>query len=193
MTNARQFMAARTAAWAKSESKNAWVMTDGLSSYFDTGVNISNSIRVGLDCVKFDSSQDSHMLGGLSSAQFLILTSVQFQIGGGRTSNISVSNNERHIYEASHDDALTIDGVNYQFSFQPTLSTGGANIYIGCRNLRGTAAGFAKIKLFALNIFDGDELVRSYKPVSVNGAGALYDSVSENVNLGVGSIEYGED
>ena len=184
-------LGARTAAWAKSGSKNAWVMTDGLSSYFNTGVNISNSIRIELDCVKFGKS--GYMLGGLSSAQLLISTSVQFQVGGGRTSIISVSNNERHIYEASHDDALTIDGVNYSFTVQPTLSTGGAAIYIGCRDLRGTAAEFAKIKLFALNIFNGDELVRSYKPVSVNGAGALYDSVSENVNLGVGSIEYGED
>lgn len=193
MANARQFMAARTAAWAKSESKNSWVMTDGLSSYFNTGVKISNSIRVELDCVKFGSSSDSYMLGGLSTAQFLISSIVQFQIGGGRTSNISVSDNERHIYEASYDDALAIDGVNYLFAVQPTSYTGGVTIYIGCRNLRGTAAGFAKIKLFALNIFNGDELVRSYKPVSVNGAGALYDSVSENVNLGVGPIEYGED
>ena len=184
--------AVRNGAWAKSGSKNAWVMTDGLSSYFDTGVKISNSIRIELDCVKFDYS-GGYMLGGLSSAQFLISTSVQFQIGGGRTSIISVSNNERHIYEASHDDALAIDGVNYQFTVQPTLYTSGATIYVGCRNLRGTVDGFAKIKLFALNIFNGYELVRSYKPVSVNGAGALYDSVSENVNLGVGSIEYGED
>ena len=184
-------LGARTAAWAKSESKNAWVMTDGLSSCFDTGVYISNSIRVELDCVKFGNS--GYILGGLSSSQFLISTSVQFQIGGGRTSHISVSNNERHIYEASHDDALSIDGVNYGFAVQPALYTGGVAIYIGCRNLRGTADGFAKIKLFALNIFNGDELVRSYKPVSVNGAGALYDSVSESVNLGVGSIEYGED
>ena len=184
-------LGARTAAWAKSGSKNAWAMTDGLSSYFNTGVNISNSIRVELDCVKFGNS--GYMLGGLSSSQFLISTGVQFQVGGGRTSVISVSNNERHIYEASHDDALAIDGVNYQFAFQPTSSTGGANIYVGCRNLRGTTNEFAKIKLFALNIFNGDELVRSYKPVSVNGAGALYDSVSESVNLGVGSIEYGED
>ena len=184
-------LGARTAAWEKSGSKNAWVMTDGLSSYFNTGVRISNSIRVELDCVKFDNS--GYMLGGLSSSQFLISTGVQFQVGGGRTSNIWVSNNERHIYEASHDDALAIDGVNYQFAVQPTLSTGGVNIYVGCRSLRGTANEFAKIKLFALNIFNGDELVRSYKPVSVNGAGALYDSVSESVNLGVGSIEYGED
>ena len=184
-------LGARTGAWAKSESKNAWVMTDGLSSYFNTGVNISNSIRVELDCVKFGNS--GYMLGGLSSSQFLISTEVRFEVGGGRTLPISVSNNERHIYEASHDDALAIDGVNYRFAVQPTSSTGGVTIYIGCRNLRGTAAGFAKIKLFALNIFNGDELVRSYKPVSVNGAGALYDSVSESVNLGVGSIEYGED
>ena len=184
-------LGARTGAWAKSESKNAWVMTDGLSSYFNTGVNISDSIRVELDCVKFGNS--GYMLGGLSLSQFLISTEVRFEVGGGRTLPISVSNNERHIYEASHDDALAIDGVNYRFAVQPTLSTGGATIYIGCRNLRGTAGGFAKIKLFALNIFKGDELVRSYKPVSVNGAGALYDSVSEDVNLGVGSIEYGED
>ena len=183
--------AVRNGAWAKTGGKNAWVMTDGLSSYFNTGVYISNSIRVELDCVKFGNS--GYMLGGLSSSQFLISTAVQFEVGRGRTSVIWVSNNERHVYEASHDDALAIDGVNYRFSVQPTLSTSGVTIYIGCRNLRGTANGFAKIRLFALNIFNGDELVRSYKPVSVNGAGALYDSVSENVNLGVGSIEYGED
>lgn len=179
----------------KYDAEVEWIESDGVGAYIDTGITIASDISFTTKFSKASSSTSAYILGALQGSQILLSCGIQFQIGGGRTASVSVDQSA-HTVSGSYDGAMTIDGVSYPFTTQPsTTAISGRTMYVGCRNLRGVTDGFAAFKMYSLVINQADVLVRDFIPVRYRGVGYLYDRVSGRLfgNQGSGEFVIGAD
>lgn len=166
-------------------------------SYIDTGILPSGNTKVVVDGYVIDG--DTAFLGertGLNTTdgftlQFTSERSYRFNYNNTRTTApTTYEKGIRHTFTASKD-GFYIDDELIGVPGKKTLSTEHPLYMLGAMNNNGVAASFGIVRVYSIQIYDGEELVADYIPcVSEEGICGMYDNVSGafSTNAGTGSF-----
>ena len=200
MANARQFMAARTAAWANiSRSKFVEYISGNGNQYVDTGLLISGKYRIemkaGFDTIP---TNDTWLIGDWSYSRCFLFgyyEGLRTRVGNDSSTYSADKSFTKgpHIFKATDTNTFVDDtrgGINWN-----TLPSTGRKIIIG----KSWHVNRSSVKrmFWYVKIFDPrGNLVRDYKPIRFTNEdgkneGALFDVVSGQIFRNEGSDDFG--
>lgn len=175
----------------------AWVESDGAKISIDTRVVGKIGLRSSVDATLLESTGDHALLaarGAGSSTNYRLYMAYHYNgsfcYGDGplrQPKNMAPVAGTRYRIESdlsADAPSVTVNGTELNTGFTGTsyFSTG-LNLHLFCNNHMGAGCkNYAKARLYAAKIWDGDELLRDFAPcVDTDGVAGLYDAVSERV------------
>ena len=167
------------------------------TQYIDTGVFPSNNLKINIKAC-YTNSNSSYMLGSdnaYNAGIHIRLDSKYIGIFGGSIMNtgvvsqvnvpvtITLQNNKIYVDGQQKGSGTTQDVSKYSKS----------SIYVFCTHRGGEAKYNASMRLYELQMYDGDTLIRDFIPIlDENDVAYLYDKVEEKFyyNSGTGTFNY---
>lgn len=164
------------------------------NEYIDTGVVPTSETRIEQDCQYLDfTSSDRWFQGiygsatttdyewGVDSGWFKFYnntSAAQFWSGNRK------ADTERHVFSLA-SGSQKIDGVECGTAKLGAASQGGANetMFLFARRVvsnNNAPKNNAKMRLYACQIYEGDALIRDYRPCTSNGVVGVMETVSSN-------------
>lgn len=163
--------------------------------YIDTGLTVKDSTRIEIEytSVNLPTGQQYYMLGALESSKGFFVsdsaTNTSIQIGS-QSKNFSVAT-EYAVEIDLPNRTVSVNGTTQTYTATPQPTTG--TMLIGALRLNGNVVqqslrARAGVRLKSCKIYDGNELVRDFKPARNNGVVCLFDNVTQeffyNANSG---------
>jgi hypothetical protein len=167
------------------------------TQYIDTGVFPSNNLKINIKAC-YTNSNSSYMLGSdnaYNAGIHIRLDSKYIGIFGGSIMNtgvvsqvnvpvtITLQNNKIYVDGQQKGSGTTQDVSKYSKS----------SIYVFCTHRGGEAKYNASMRLYELQMYDGDTLIRDFIPIlDENDVAYLYDKVEKKFyyNSGTGTFNY---
>ena len=167
------------------------------TQYIDTGVFPSNNLKINIKAC-YTNSNSSYMLGSdnaYNAGIHIRLDSKYIGIFGGSIMNtgvvsqvnvpatITLQNNKIYVDGQLKGSGTTQDVSKYSKS----------SIYVFCTHRGGEAKYNASMRLYELQMYDGDTLIRDFIPIlDENDVAYLYDKVEKKFyyNSGTGTFNY---
>lgn len=103
-----------------------------------------------------------------------------YPLNYGDTTHAWVSFEEGSQTFKTIDDATGAEKVWSSLSIAGDVNTG-KNLYVFARNNNGTVDAFSRSRLYFLKIWQGNKLVRDFRPCLKNGVAGLYDDVEKRI------------
>ena len=169
------------------------------TQYIDTGVLPSNNLKINIKAC-YTNSNSSYMLGSDNAYNAGInirLDSKYIGIFGGSIMNTGVvSQVNVPVTITLQNNKIYVDGQQKgSGSPQDVSKYSKSSIYVFCTHRGGKAQYNTRMRLYELQMYDGDTLVRDFVPV-IDGSNiaCLYDKVEKKCyyNVGTGTFSYGE-
>lgn len=167
--------------------------------YIDTGLTVKDSTRIEIEYtpINLPTGQQYYMLGALESSKGAFIsnsaTNTVIQIGS-QSKNFSVDRAFAVEIDLPNRTA-SVNGTTQTYTATPQPTTG--TMLIGAARLNGNVVqqglrARAGVRLKSCKIYDGNELVRDFKPARVDGVVCLFDNVTQEFfyNANVGGVDF---
>ena len=169
------------------------------TQYIDTGILPSSNIKLEIDYMPtvFDSDRN-YIYGAYESEnhrfQFSHSNIGFVSYGSGYNANVTTLSNTSQVHHLVLENRiLKVDGVQIYDGSSQSFTFTTYTLYLFNQNsVNGVATAGCRSKIFASKIYDGDTLVRDFKPaLDSNGVACLYDTVTGKCfyNKGTGEFE----
>ena len=167
------------------------------TQYIDTGVFPSNNLKINIKAC-YTNSNSSYMLGSDNAYNAGInirLDSKYIGIFGGSIMNTGVvSQVNVPVTITLQNNKIYVDGQQKgSGSPQDVSKYSKSSIYVFCTHRGGEAKYNASMRLYELQMYDGDTLIRDFIPIlDENDVAYLYDKVEKKFyyNSGTGTFNY---
>ena len=169
------------------------------TQYIDTGVFPSNNLKINIKAC-YTNSNSSYMLGSdnaYNAGIHIRLDSKYIGIFGDSIMNTGVvSQVNVPVTITLQNNKIYVDGqLKGSGTTQDVSKYSKSSIYVFCTHRGGKAQYNTSMRLYELQMYDGDTLVRDFVPV-IDGSNiaCLYDRVEKKCyyNAGTGTFSYGE-
>lgn len=167
------------------------------TQYIDTGVFPSNNLKINIKAC-YTNSNSSYMLGSdnaYNAGIHIRLDSKYIGIFGGSIMNTGVvSQVNVPVTITLQNNKIYVDGQQKgSGSTQDVSKYSKSSIYVFCTHRGGEAKYNASMRLYELQMYDGDTLIRDFIPIlDENNVAYLYDKVEKKsyYNSGTGTFNY---
>lgn len=167
------------------------------TQYIDTGVFPSNNLKINIKAC-YTNSNSSYMLGSdnaYNAGIHIRLDSKYIGIFGGSIMNTGVvSQVNVPVTITLQNNKIYVDGQQKgSGSPQDVSKYSKSSIYVFCTHRGGEAKYNASMRLYELQMYDGDTLIRDFIPIlDENDVAYLYDKVEKKFyyNSGTGTFNY---
>ena len=167
------------------------------TQYIDTGVFPSNNLKINIKAC-YTNSNSSYMLGSdnaYNAGIHIRLDSKYIGIFGGSIMNTGVvSQVNVPVTITLQNNKIYVDGQQKgSGSPQDVSKYSKSSIYVFCTHRGGEAKYNASMRLYELQMYDGDTLIRDFIPIlDENNVAYLYDKVEKKFyyNSGTGTFNY---
>lgn len=167
------------------------------TQYIDTGVFPSNNLKINIKAC-YTNSNSSYMLGSdnaYNAGIHIRLDSKYIGIFGGSIMNTGVvSQVNVPVTITLQNNKIYVDGQQKgSGSTQDVSKYSKSSIYVFCTHRGGEAKYNASMRLYELQMYDGDTLIRDFIPIlDENDVAYLYDKVEKKFyyNSGTGTFNY---
>lgn len=167
------------------------------TQYIDTGVFPSNNLKINIKAC-YTNSNSSYMLGSdnaYNAGIHIRLDSKYIGIFGGSIMNTGVvSQVNVPVTITLQNNKIYVDGQQKgSGSPQDVSKYSKSSIYVFCTHRGGEAKYNASMRLYELQMYDGDTLIRDFIPIlDENNVAYLYDKVEKKsyYNSGTGTFNY---
>ena len=167
------------------------------TQYIDTGVFPSNNLKINIKAC-YTNSNSSYMLGSdnaYNAGIHIRLDSKYIGIFGGSIMNTGVvSQVNVPVTITLQNNKIYVDGqLKGSGTTQDVSKYSKSSIYVFCTHIGGEAKYNASMRLYELQMYDGDTLIRDFIPIlDENDVAYLYDKVEKKFyyNSGTGTFNY---
>ena len=167
------------------------------TQYIDTGVFPSNNLKINIKAC-YTNSNSSYMLGSdnaYNAGIHIRLDSKYIGIFGGSIMNTGVvSQVNVPVTITLQNNKIYVDGQQKgSGSPQDVSKYSKSSIYVFCTHRGGEAKYNASMRLYELQMYNGDTLIRDFIPIlDQNNVAYLYDKVEKKsyYNSGTGTFNY---
>lgn len=167
------------------------------TQYIDTGVFPSNNLKINIKAC-YTNSNSSYMLGSdnaYNAGIHIRLDSKYIGIFGGSIMNTGVvSQVNVPVTITLQNNKIYVDGqLKGSGTTQDVSKYSKSSIYVFCTHRGGEAKYNASMRLYELQMYDGDTLIRDFIPIlDENDVAYLYDKVEKKFyyNSGTGTFNY---
>lgn len=167
------------------------------TQYIDTGVFPSNNLKINIKAC-YTNSNSSYMLGSdnaYNAGIHIRLDSKYIGIFGGSIMNTGVvSQVNVPVTITLQNNKIYVDGqLKGSGTTQDVSKYSKSSIYVFCTHRGGEAKYNASMRLYELQMYDGDTLIRDFIPIlDQNNVAYLYDKVEKKFyyNSGTGTFNY---
>lgn len=167
------------------------------TQYIDTGVFPSNNLKINIKAC-YTNSNSSYMLrsdNAYNAGIHIRLDSKYIGIFGGSIMNTGVvSQVNVPVTITLQNNKIYVDGQQKgSGSTQDVSKYSKSSIYVFCTHRGGEAKYNASMRLYELQMYDGDTLIRDFIPIlDENNVAYLYDKVEKKFyyNSGTGTFNY---
>lgn len=167
------------------------------TQYIDTGVFPSNNLKINIKAC-YTNSNSSYMLGSdnaYNAGIHIRLDSKYIGIFGGSIMNTGVvSQVNVPVTITLQNNKISVDGQQKGSGITQDVSKySKSSIYVFCTHRGGEAKYNASMRLYELQMYDGDTLIRDFIPIlDQNNVAYLYDKVEKKFyyNSGTETFNY---
>ena len=172
------------------------IVAESAGPWIDTGVNCTSNIRVVFDCLVYDSSSATYVLGTptrKSGALFLVRittsgTSLVSDYGSSSGKNSGVQAGVRRVID-KNKNTMTVDGVTVTHPEQTFDCESNLGLLTGTST--SGSQGLSRGTIYGAQVYDNDILVRDFIPVQwKDGRVGLYDKVNKQFYSSAGKKEF---
>lgn len=178
-----------------------YVESNGTGSYFNTGILPTSNTRVVFD--GYVVSGDTALYGSryaTNNNRYAVqyISSDQYRLSYDTTESLapaSYTKGTRYVFDQRNNKLYIDDVLTASVEAAPTYPNAREIYAVGAINTNNSATNFGVVRMYSMQIYQEDSLVRDFLPVQdATDTFGLYDNVSQKffTNAGSGSITGGE-